>query len=181
MDMDRSDLNFLDVDLESGDTSEEDARKASSLRCEHSRNLLDGEDRGHMSDSSGSTDDRNCSCSYEGLLSSDENFRKEVAGMVIKTVDKDNRKKKHTSKIPPKPPRPPKGPSLNPSDIKMLKEISELNLQRKKMERIRTMRKIKKEKTSSPSSNIFALLVTLIFFLVIIFQGNVSVVGYLSF
>ncbi|KAL0375842.1 UNVERIFIED_CONTAM: hypothetical protein Scaly_0701800 [Sesamum calycinum] len=87
----------------------------------------------------------------------------------VKTIDKE-RPKKHGSA---KPPRPPKGPLLDASDMKLLKEISELNLKRKRMGRTRTLKKMKKEKTSSLSSNLIALSVTIIFFLVIIFQGNI--------
>ncbi|KAL0454631.1 UNVERIFIED_CONTAM: hypothetical protein Slati_0802300 [Sesamum latifolium] len=169
----------FDIDLESGGTtSEEDTTK--SLSCESSENLLTRIRSGFISsellhESKKGVDSSN---SYGKFRTSDEisatkeeqleKFREEIINYV-KTIDKE-RPKKHGSA---KPPRPPKGPLLDASDMKLLKEISELNLKRKRMGRTRTLKKIKKEKTSSLSSNLIALLVTIIFFLVIIFQGNI--------
>ncbi|KAL3814624.1 hypothetical protein ACJIZ3_015892 [Penstemon smallii] len=161
----------LDIDLESGETSEEDANKVHSLSYEESIRS------GFVSlDSSpyGSVSGRDCSSSEEKSFNSDEisamqsgNFREEILNM---KMDRD-KSKKHNSKRAPKPPRPPKGPLLDASDMKLLKEISELNLKRKRMERIRTLKNRKKEKPSSLNRNLLPLLVTVIFFLVIIFQG----------
>lgn len=73
-----------------------------------------------------------------------------------------------------KPPRPPTGPSLDAADWMLIKEISELAiLKRKRIERMKTLHKLKKEKKSSMrSSSSFAMIVTLIFFIVIIWQGK---------
>lgn len=81
--------------------------------------------------------------------------------------------KKTRKPKPPKPPRPPKGPSLDASDVKFVKEISELAIwKRKRTERIKALKKIKKESGSSSSKmNILATVITILFFLVIIFQG----------
>ncbi|CAN1281687.1 hypothetical protein LINPERPRIM_LOCUS17814 [Linum perenne] len=77
----------------------------------------------------------------------------------------------------PKPPRPPRGPSLDAADIKLIKEISELAmLKRARIERIKALKKAKAAKASSASStgNLFAMVFTVLFFLVIICQGMSS-------
>lgn len=72
-----------------------------------------------------------------------------------------------------KPPRPPTGPSMDAADWMLVKEISELAiLKRKRIERMKTLHKVKKEKQSSISSSSFAMIVTLIFFIVIIWHGK---------
>ncbi|XP_022859220.1 uncharacterized protein LOC111379998 [Olea europaea var. sylvestris] len=171
----------LDIDLENGGTkSEENGSKSQGLGGGNSKKLLSrvrsGFLRGESPDGSKSTRDR--SHSYDKLLDLDEvsltnmefkfgNARNET----INNLDKEKSKKPNCVK-PSKPPRPPKGPSLDAADLKMLKEISMLNLKRKRMEKIRTLKTIKKEKASSLSTNLFAIFVTIIFFYVIIFQGN---------
>lgn len=174
----RIDLD-LDIDLESGGTSEEDARKGQALSDENSKISSK-----YMSSESsyGSTNARDFS-PYENRSKSDEiyyknkeillaKFREEMENSANKTTDK-KKPKKQSSARPPKPHRPPRGPSLGTSDMKLLKEISELNLKRRRMEKIRTLNKIKKEKASLLNSNLLAYCVTIIFFLVIILQGNI--------
>lgn len=81
--------------------------------------------------------------------------------------------KKPESTRPSKPPRPPRGPSLDAADMMLVKEISELAiLKRKRIERMKTLRKVKREKPSSINSSLFAMVVTILFLVVIIFQGN---------
>ncbi|XP_050220906.1 uncharacterized protein LOC126671213 [Mercurialis annua] len=74
-----------------------------------------------------------------------------------------------------KPPRPPRGPLLDAADMKWLREISELaRLKHARMQRIKALKKRKRaEKGSSSSScnNIWAMVVTVVFFCVIFFQG----------
>ncbi|CAL0316502.1 unnamed protein product [Lupinus luteus] len=81
---------------------------------------------------------------------------------------------------PPKPPLPPKGPSLDAGDQKFVKELAELALRKrariKKMKATRKMKAIKQSSSSSSSSpssyaNLSAMVVTIFFFLVIIFHG----------
>ncbi|CAI0626498.1 unnamed protein product [Linum tenue] len=77
----------------------------------------------------------------------------------------------------PKPPRPPRGPSLDAADLKLIKEISELAmLKRARIERIKAMKKAKVAKQSPVSStgNLFAMVFTVLFFLVILCQGMSS-------
>lgn len=177
MNSSESDLD-LDIDLESGETtSEEDVHKDNVMNGQDVKNLTGRMRCENLRVESpyGSTNCSDSSSSNDKLLNSDEisangeeaqccRFRED------KTLDKEKSKKKNPAK-PPKPPRPPRGPSLDASDMKLLKEISELNLKRKRMERIRTLKKMKKEKASSSISNLFALLVTVIFLSVIVFQG----------
>lgn len=87
-----------------------------------------------------------------------------------------DKKKKMNHKRPSKPPRPPKGPSINASDHKLIQEISECaSLKRARVERIRALKKARAASTSSSlSSNVVALVFTIIFFVVIIFQGELS-------
>ncbi|KAL6503327.1 hypothetical protein OROGR_025250 [Orobanche gracilis] len=81
-----------------------------------------------------------------------------------------------SAKKPPKPPRPPRGLSLDAADRKLVKEISELTLiKRARIERMKALRKIKAAKASSGSTsssgNLIAMVFTILFFVVIIFQG----------
>ncbi|KAK1387466.1 Galactokinase family protein [Heracleum sosnowskyi] len=73
-----------------------------------------------------------------------------------------------------KPPRPPRGLTLNASDHKLVKEIAELAIL--KRARIERMKKLKASKESSSglssSGSMFSMLFTIIFCLVILFQGR---------
>ncbi|KAL6515726.1 hypothetical protein OROHE_018416 [Orobanche hederae] len=174
----------LDIDLESGETtSGTDSSTSQVLSCTNSENLLGRIRSGFMNSESQceSAKGGDCSCSYDKLMISDEittkkkeqfgKYREGMITFVNKTMNEEKSKKKNDAK-PSKPPRPPKGPSLDASDMKLLKEITVLNLKRKRMERRRTMKKIAKDKASSwNSSTLFACSVTIIFLLVIIFQG----------
>ncbi|XP_051144060.1 uncharacterized protein LOC127260383 [Andrographis paniculata] len=181
--IDTSSTNLdLDIDLESGGTSDEEASKSNVLSSKKSEYLLDRKASGLVSSYSlcGLTKFEDCSHPFNKFITSDDisvkneeqmkKIREEIVDFVDKRMDKEN-PKRHTSAKPSKPPRPPRGPSLHASDMMLLKEISELNLKRKRLERIRTLKKTKEKGSSSLSSNLIACFVTLIFFLVIIFQG----------
>ncbi|KAL6526468.1 hypothetical protein OROGR_015558 [Orobanche gracilis] len=74
-----------------------------------------------------------------------------------------------SAKKPPKPPRPPRGMSLDAADRKLVNEISELALiKRARIERMKALRKIKTAKASLGS---IAMVFTILFFVLIIFQG----------
>ncbi|XWS53491.1 hypothetical protein CRYUN_Cryun10bG0005800 [Craigia yunnanensis] len=78
------------------------------------------------------------------------------------------------NKKPPKPPRPPRAPSLDAADQKLIREIAELaRLKRAKIVRMKALKKMKAAKAKSSNSNIFAMVFTVIFF-VIMFQGMSS-------
>ncbi|XP_055811185.1 uncharacterized protein LOC129880937 isoform X2 [Solanum dulcamara] len=90
---------------------------------------------------------------------------------------KSKEKRKSTSaKKPPKPPRPPRGLSLDAADHKLIKEIAELAMiKRARTERMKALKKMKAAKASPPSSALngssLALLFTIFFFFVLLFQG----------
>lgn len=89
-----------------------------------------------------------------------------------KKVVKEKRKKS-SNKKPPKPPKPPRGPSLDAADQKLIREISELAmLKRARVERMKALKKMKAAKQSSSNVNLFATVFTMIFCLVLLFQGN---------
>lgn len=93
-----------------------------------------------------------------------------------------------------KPPRPPKGPTLDVSDVKLVMEISELAMKKRaRIQRIKALKKMNAEMSysspsssslpsspSSPSSSstsnssLAAMVVTLLFFVLIVFQGIYS-------
>ncbi|KAL8153623.1 hypothetical protein V2J09_011383 [Rumex salicifolius] len=71
-----------------------------------------------------------------------------------------------------KPPRPPRGLSLDSTDQKIIRELAEMaKLKRARMERMRALKKMKDARTSSSKNQLFATLFTVLFFLVILFQG----------
>ncbi|GER43976.1 hypothetical protein STAS_20856 [Striga asiatica] len=82
-----------------------------------------------------------------------------------------------SAKKPPKPPRPPRGLSLDAADQKLIKEISELAMiKRARIERMRALKKMRagakaSSGASSSSGNLIAMLFTVVFCIVVIFQG----------
>lgn len=104
-----------------------------------------------------------------------ENVKVEKEGKFDSAENKPVKEKRQKmgSKKAPKPPRPPRGPSLDAADHKLIREISELAmLKRARVERMKAVRKMKAAKTSSSNSNWAAMVFTVLFCLVIIFQGN---------
>uniref|UniRef100_A0A7N0T9P8 Uncharacterized protein n=1 Tax=Kalanchoe fedtschenkoi TaxID=63787 RepID=A0A7N0T9P8_KALFE len=90
-------------------------------------------------------------------------------------------KEKHmkiNAKRPPKPPRPPKGPSLDVSDLKLIRELSELALEKRKrikwLKDVKKMRDFKAASPSSSNSTSVALIITVLFCLIMLFQGPCS-------
>ncbi|KAK8532613.1 hypothetical protein V6N13_131927 [Hibiscus sabdariffa] len=82
--------------------------------------------------------------------------------------------KKNTRK-PPKPPRPPKGPLLDAADQKLVREIADLAMRKRaRMKQIKTMKRMKEEKASSSSTSLYAMVITVLFCFVILFQGICS-------
>lgn len=84
-------------------------------------------------------------------------------------------RKEKRKKSASKPPRPPRGPSLDAADEKLIREIAELAmLKRARVERMRALKKSREAKAASASSslgNVFATILTAIFFFVLVFQG----------
>lgn len=79
-----------------------------------------------------------------------------------------------------KPPRPPRPLSLDAADQKLIKELAELAMiKRARIERMKALKQKKNSKilsssssTSSSYGSFFAMVFTVIFLLVILFQGN---------
>ncbi|XP_022959631.1 uncharacterized protein LOC111460650 isoform X2 [Cucurbita moschata] len=87
-------------------------------------------------------------------------------------IDKNLKGEEGRQKKAPKPPRPPKGPSLDAADQMLVKEIAKLAMKkRSRIERMKAMKKAKAEKTSSCNTYIPALIITCLFFLVVIIQS----------
>ena len=178
--MDRSDSEENDsiVDLESGETtSEEEGVKnlnVSSMRAKKGRlrNGHTGFDK-PIWDTNGFGSSKNLLLSGENLeiLVGEEEGR--AVNMAEMKMENEKRKKMNSNK-PPKPPRPPNGPLLDAADMKLVKEISELaRMRRARIEQRREMKKMRKDKASSSNTNLIALVITFLFCLVIIFQGNI--------
>jgi len=85
------------------------------------------------------------------------------------------KRKKSGNKKAAKPPRAPRGPSLDAADLKLIREITQLALlKRARVERMKALKKMKAAKvSSSPSSSMFAMVCTVVFCIVILFQGNI--------
>lgn len=82
-----------------------------------------------------------------------------------------------------KPPRPPKGPTLDVLDSKLVTEMSELSMKRRaRIKRIKALKKMKAKIESSSSSSssssltcsLAAMVATLLFLILIFFQGFLS-------
>lgn len=98
---------------------------------------------------------------------------RDSVGCAMQSPAKENRKKSSNKKAP-KPPRPPRAPSLDAADLKLIREISELAmLKRARIERMQALKKKMKTTKSSSLSNsgIFSMVFTIVFCVVIIFQG----------
>lgn len=96
------------------------------------------------------------------------------------SVEKKDKRKSTSAK---KPPRPPRGLSLDAADQKLIKEIAELAMiKRARIDRIKALKKMKASSTSSSStSSLLAFLFTVLFFLVLCFQGNDDLALLISF
>lgn len=111
----------------------------------------------------------------------DKNLEGEDDHEVFALMEKNNARGKHKNKKKAlKPPRPPKGPSLDAADRMMVKEIAVLAMKKRaRVERMKALKKAKAEKTSSFNGCIPALIITFLFFLVIIIQGKL-IIGAIS-
>lgn len=179
-----------EIDLESGGaTSEEDASKElasvkNSRKNKCLKRSLGGSlsiDRSIKSEPESSVE--LCSTSSVGEVSNEnlvvlvdrksrESSQENVPVLDNKYV-KDKRPSTNSRK-PPKPPRPPKGPALDAADQKFVKDIVEVAMRKRtRIERIKALRKNKaaNASASSSSSSLTAMIITLLFFVIIVFQG----------
>lgn len=82
------------------------------------------------------------------------------------------RPKAMSAKKPPKPPRPPRGLSLDSADQKLIRELHELaKLKRARVERMKALKKAKEVRVASSKNQLFATLLTVLFCIVVLFQG----------
>ncbi|KAK8317819.1 hypothetical protein V6Z11_A13G132600 [Gossypium hirsutum] len=82
-------------------------------------------------------------------------------------------KRRTSRKKPPKSPQPPRvGRSLSEVDIKLVREISKLSrLRYTRNDRRKKLEKKRVDKASSSHASVFAMIITILFICVIIFQG----------
>lgn len=171
------------VDLESGGSTSEDEGHMCVLSagCGRPHKILNGGWSGftHFDESlPGDDADATSTCSNSACATfhtpSPQSLNLAQVPYDVALIDKSRKK---SPKKAPKPPRPPRPPSLDAADHKLIKEISELAmLKRARIERMKALRKARATKsTSSSSSNMWAMIVTIAFCLVIILQGNIYV------
>lgn len=116
------------------------------------------------------------SCSQDFAVKSGED-RTSDGEMKVGLLDKSmgEKEKKKRSKKPPRPPRPPSASPLDAADQKLISELSELaSLKRARIERMKALKKMKNTKPASSIGNLVALIITIIFCLVILWQGTLT-------
>ncbi|KAL9385117.1 hypothetical protein Peur_022127 [Populus x canadensis] len=166
----------LEVDLESGGTTNEEDKMSDPISANgQTKTILKRACTGPVG--------------FHGLAYS-SNFSELAAGNVELLIDNNSEgqegkqnitfvdrkdvveKRIKNLKKPPKPPRPPKGLSLDAADQKLMKEITELAMRKRaRIERLKALKKMRAAKTSSWSSSLSAMVITIIFCLIIIYQG----------
>lgn len=176
----------VDLDLESGgNTSEEDGTIVQDLSGENGKKVLRRTWSGIVGLSKSARVVNGLAPNFE-LLKSSENTVDNINILSDKLGEDDvdslekkiirEKQKNVNPKKPSKPPRPPKGPLLDAADMKYVKEFSELAmLKRKRVERMKNLKKKKAEVASSSNTNFIAMIVTVLFCVVIIFQGKVNI------
>lgn len=171
-----------DFDLEAGETSSEEVGQSDTVSgAKLARSFFNKLCRGFESADGFVTGENEVSFSLSnsGVVSPEKvkllivkKVEGEEAGDNVENQMRKEKRKKSSAKKPPKPPRPPRGLSLDAADQKLIKEITELAMmKRARIERMKALKKMKTAKASSSSGNIFAMLFTIIFCLVILFQG----------
>jgi hypothetical protein len=167
----------LEVDLESGGTTSDEDRMSDPISANGQTKALLMEAWTGL-------------VGFQGLVNS-SSFGEVGAEDVELLIDKNSERKegqqkafadrkdveeKHIKKNlrkPPKPPRPPRVLSLDASDQKLIKEITELAMRKRaRIERLKALKKMRAAKASSSSSSLSAMFITIIFFLIIIYQGR---------
>lgn len=166
----------LEVDLESGGTTNEEDKMSDPISANgQTKTILKRACTGPVD--------------FHGLAYS-SNFSELAAGNVELLIDNNSEgqegkqnitfvdrkvvveKRIKNLKKPPKPPRPPKGLSLDAADQKLMKEITELAMRKRaRIERLKALKKMRAAKTSSWSSSLSAMVITIVFCLIIIYQG----------
>lgn len=172
----------IDIDLESGGTtSDEDGTIVQDLSGENGKKVLRRTWSGFVGlnksarvwDGLGSNDEllNSGEISVENMEILSNKVGEDMVDSLEKKITREKQKNANPKKSS-KPPRPPKGPLLDAADMKYVKEFSELAmLKRKRIERMKNLKKKKSEKASSSNTNFIAMVVTILFCIVIIFQG----------
>lgn len=165
----------LEVDLESGvkNSVEDSCKDAGSGVKTQTKSML-SKVSGAFADGAADDEERVNLCGYvsdSGGGSVDHaNLEDEI---FVDQAEKKMVKEKHKKTSNKKPPRPPRGPSLDAADQKLIQEISELAmLKRARIERMKALKKLKATTKPSSNSNLYAMVFTVLFCLVILFQGN---------
>jgi hypothetical protein len=169
------------IDLESGScgpVSEHNNGLDASFAVGQARTAHNGAWNGCVGASEGLKDDRNqhmdSSLPVSDASTKNGDDRKSEGEEKLGLLDNSGgeTKKKKRSKKPPRPPRPPTFTPLDISDQKLLNELNELAvLKRARIERMKALKKMKNAKQGSSSTNIRPLIITIIFFVVILWQG----------
>ncbi|XP_022721749.1 uncharacterized protein LOC111279115 [Durio zibethinus] len=174
----------LELHLENGVTvsEEEDYSRSHVLGLKKKALLLLAKVKGSFSEGSDdrvslSGDDSNSGWLYVENVQAETSLN--IEGEDCKDAKENKlvkeKRKSLSNKKPPKPPRPPRAPSLDAADQKLIRELAELaRLKRARIERMKALKKMKAAKGTSSNSNMFAMVFTVIFCLVIIFQGMPS-------
>lgn len=183
---------YFGVDLEAGETTSEEVGRIDTVSGgKLARNFFaklcqgfisaDGSVKGETGASLSLSNSGVVSPEKVKILVHKKVVGEEAADLTENKMGKEKRKKTSTKK-PPKPPRPPRGLSLDAADQKLIKEIADLAMmKRARIERMKALKKMKAAKASSSSGNVFAMLFTIIFCLVIFFQGVSSRSSAVSF
>lgn len=186
----------LEVDLESGGTtSEEDGTNDQFSANGQTNKIFNGISTGHFG-SDGSVKG-NCGMNLHSNSpklgeavnenvelfldkNSEDESKENVASLGKKSLE--GKCKKANPRKPPRPPRPPRGPSLDAADQKLVRELADLAMRKRaRIDRIKTLKKMKAAKASNSYSNLSAMIITLIFCLVIIFQGIIASMSLIIF
>lgn len=165
----------LEADLESGGTtSEEDSAENPVSIDRHEK----GSFNKFWSSLSGSNSSSNVLKSGESAdvnvflieKNSEDESNEHVSLVDYKCLE--GKQKKNNLRKPTKPPRPPKGPTLDAADQKLVREIAEFAMRKRaRNEKIKALKKMKVAKVSKSNTALSALIVTVIFCIIIIFQG----------
>ncbi|KAJ7973255.1 Transmembrane protein [Quillaja saponaria] len=174
--MDRIQLRGSDsfVDLEDGEilTREKDGGESLYVGGKHSNMSLGRLRSGSLAfdgSKSGSRSNKNMVDYGEDLEALAGEVRKKAVSSMGKM--KKGIWKKTSSKKTSKPPLPPRAPSLDASDMLLVRKNSELSkIRRANTERLKLLKKIRVDKASSMNVNIFAMIVTILFCVIILFQ-----------
>ncbi|KAJ6334357.1 hypothetical protein OIU78_011283 [Salix suchowensis] len=166
----------LEVDLESGGTTIDEDRTSDPISAnEQAKTLLKEAWTGPVGFQGSVNLSNSGEVGAEDVELLIDKNSEEKEGRQKASVDRKDAEEKHMQKSlrkPPKPPRPPRSLSLDASDKKLMKEITELAMRKRaRIERLKALKKIRAEKASSSSSSLSAMFITIIFCLIIIYQG----------